>query len=114
VVTGVAETIIRDRFEGKAARQLIESEVGNGCDGDFSQALNLLDLRTTGFLRLGISTDIARAKNQDEARHSAKLVYDETDLEDILYRSRLTGEDCVAVYDRAVTGKLTADRSLTS
>jgi len=109
VVTGVAETIIRDRFEGKAARQLIESEVGTwGVTEISAKPLNLLDLRTTGLLRLGISTDIARAKNQDEARQFSQIVYDETDLEGILYRSRLTGEDCVAVYDRAVTGKLTA------
>ena len=109
VITGVAETIIRDRFEGKAARRLIESEVGTWSVTEVSaKPLNLLDLRTTGLLRLGISTDIARAKNQDEARQFSQIVHDETDLEGILYRSRLTGEDCVAVYDRAVTGKLTA------
>jgi hypothetical protein len=109
VITGVAETIIRDRFEGKANRQLIESEVATwGVTEISAEPLNLLDLRTTGLLRLGISTDIARAKNQDEARQFSQIVYDETDLQGILYRSRLTGEDCVAVYDRAVTGKLTA------
>ncbi len=108
VITGVAETIIRDRFEGKAIRQLIESEVGNwGVTEVAALPLNLLDLRTAGSLRLGVSTDITRAKGQDEARKFSQIVYDETDLDGILYRSRLTGEDCVAVYDRAVR-KLTA------
>lgn len=109
VITGVAETIIRDRFEGKAIRQLIESEVGTwGVTAVAARPLNLLDLRTTGSLRLGVSTDITRAKGQDEARKFSQTGYDETDLDGILYRSRLTGEDCVAVYDRAVTSKLTA------
>ena len=52
VITGVAETIIRDRFEGKAARRLIESEVGTWSVTEVSaKPLNLLDLRTTGLLR---------------------------------------------------------------
>ena len=35
-------------------------------------------------------------------------VYDETTVDGILYRSRLTGADCIAIYDRAVP-KLIAD-----
>jgi hypothetical protein len=109
VVTGVAETIIRDRFEGNAVRQLIESEVGTWSVTEVAaQPLNLLDLRTTGSLRLGVSTDITRAKGQDEARKFSQAIYDETDLDGVPYRSRLTGEDCVAVCDRAVASKLTS------
>lgn len=108
VMTGVAETIIRDRFEGKAMRQLMESEVLKWSVTEVSSGpINVLDLRTTGSLLLGISTDITSAKLQDEARQFSQMLYDETDLDGIFYRSRLTGEDCLAVYDRGVA-KLTA------
>jgi hypothetical protein len=80
VITGVAETIIRDRFEGKAVRQLIASEIGTW---GVTEVAAQLDLRTTGSLRLGVSTDITRAKGQDEARKFSQAFYDETDLDGI-------------------------------
>lgn len=108
VMTGVAETIIRDRFEGKAVRRSMESEILEwGVTEVSGRPIRVLDLRTTGSLLLGISTDITKAKHQDEAPAFSQTLYDETDLDGISYRSRLTGEDCIAVYDRGVA-KLTA------
>ena len=96
------------RFEGKAMRQLMESEVLKWSMAEVSSGpINVLDLRTTGSLLLGISTDITSAKLRMRARQFSQMLYDETDLDGIFYRSRLTGEDCLAVYDRGVA-KLTA------
>ena len=109
---GLAEAVIRDRFEAKATREIDRSEVEAWAVAEVSatEPLTVLDLRTTGLLRLGVSTDAARAKAQDEGRRLSQAVYDTFDLDGILYPSRLTSVDCLAVYDRAVGGKLSASR----
>ena len=48
----------------------------------------LLDMRTRGCFLLGVSTDITGAKAQDEARQFSQAVFDQTDLDGILYLSR--------------------------
>lgn len=107
--TAVAETIVRDRFEGAAPRQLMMSEVVDwgATSVSCSDSLQLLDIRKKGCLALGVTTDIKGAKGQVEARQFSEEMYATSEVDGILYLSRLTGEDCVAVYDRAV-GKLRA------
>ena len=63
--------------------------------------MTLVDLRTTGLLRLGVSTDAGHAKAQARGRSLSQAIYDGTDADGILYRSRLTNGVCCAVYDRA-------------
>lgn len=106
--TCFAEAIIRDRFEGVAARKLqIGDLIDWGvCEISAATPLRVLDLRRDGCFRLGVSTDIVGAKAQDEARDFSQALYDETDLDGILYHSRLRRRACVAVYDRAVAPKL--------
>jgi hypothetical protein len=108
VATSIAETIVRDRFEGAAARVLDESEVEDWAMAEISatEPLLVLDLRTTGLLKLGISTDAARAKDHRDGRSLSEELYRSFDIDGLLYASRLTGAECVAVYDRAVTTKL--------
>jgi hypothetical protein len=59
-----------------------------------------------------VSTDIAGGKGDSDgwaaSRELAQHVHDGTDLDGFVYRSRLTGANCVAVFDRAVTSKLEA------
>ena len=107
--TGIAEAIIRDRFEKKAARELDMSEVDQWAVAEVSATmpLTLLDLRTTGLLQLGVSTDAARAKAQIAGRRLSQTLYDSFDVDGLLYLSRLTGAECIAIYDRAVARKLT-------
>jgi hypothetical protein len=110
LATSVAEVIIRDRFEGTTARELTAGELA-GCGVAEVSArvpLRLLDMRTAGCFLLGVSTDITGAKAQDEARQFSRAVFGQTDLDGILYLSRLTRRTCVAVYDRAVARKLEA------
>jgi hypothetical protein len=110
LATCVAEAIIRDRFEGATARELTAGELaGWGVTEVSSRApLRLLDIRKSGCFLLGVTTDITGAKAQQEARHFSQAVFDRTDLDGILYRSRLTRGICVAVYDRAISSKLEA------
>ena len=108
LATGVAEAVIRDRFEGATARELTAGELADWRVTEVSARvpLRLLDMRTAGCFLLGVSTDITGAKAQDQAREFSQAVYDQTDLDGILYLSRLTRRTCIAVYDRAVALKL--------
>ncbi|MCL2716394.1 MAG: hypothetical protein FWD68_17965 [Alphaproteobacteria bacterium] len=76
------------------------------CEVSASKELIVMNLRTTGLLGRGVSTNAARAKTQHSSRELSQTLYDEFDVDGVLYASRLTSAKCVAVYDRAVTGKL--------
>ena len=108
--TGIAETVIRDRFEEKTPRELDVGEIDRWVVAEVQARapLTVLDLRTTGLLQLGASTDAARAKTQTLGRRLSQSLYDHFTIDGLLYLSRLTGAECVAVYDRAVTPKLAA------
>lgn len=111
LATAIAETIIRDRFEGGVGRQLFPSELANRCVAEISAAapLNLIDLRTDGCFKLGVSTDIASAKGFDLSCELAQHIHDHCPADGFLYRSRLIGDNCVAVFNRAIASKLVAD-----
>ncbi|WP_244624594.1 RES family NAD+ phosphorylase [Sphingomonas sp. So64.6b] len=114
LAAAVAETIIRDRFEGVTVRRLFTSELAGSCVAPLTATalLDLVDLRTDGCFQLGVSTDIASARGEDDgwaaSRELAQYIHDHTALDGFLYRSRLTGANCVAVFDRAVASKMTA------
>ncbi|MDP3411088.1 RES family NAD+ phosphorylase [Bosea sp. (in: a-proteobacteria)] len=110
LATAIAETIVWDRFEGEIDRVLDEGEIENWAVAEVTATapLTVLDLRTTGLLRLGVSTDAARAKEHREGRELSEAVYDPFAIDGLLYASCLTAADCVAVYDRAVSEKLTS------
>lgn len=102
--TSIAEAIVRDRFEGVIPREMMISDfTGWGvCEVEAIEPLRLVDLRRDGCFKLGISTDIAGAKARDDARAFSQSLHDRTDLDGILYYSRLRHRECVAVYERAV------------
>lgn len=110
LTTSVAETLVRDRFQGKATRKLLDVEAATwgATEVTTSAPLTLIDLRTTGLVRLGVSTEAARGKAQGQGRKLSQAVYDQTDADGLVYSSRLTGRTCICVYDRALPGPLTA------
>lgn len=110
LTTALAETVIRDRFEGLADRQLFAAELTGRTTVRlrFAEPLRLVDLRKGGCLKLGISTDIAGAKCFNEAQAFSSAVYGNEAIDGILYASRLTAENCVAIFDRA-TSRLVSD-----
>ena len=104
VKTAVAEAILRDRFEGTSERTLLREEFDRYSIASVRDArpLRLLDLRNEGASLLGMSTDASRAKSQTAGPRFSQHLYDQTDLDGIVYLSRITNAQCVAVYDRAV------------
>jgi hypothetical protein len=105
LATSIAEAIVRDRFEAGTPREIIASELDDwgACEVSANVQLKLLDMRGgDACFKLGISTDILGAKGQDEARAFSQELHATTDLNGILYPSRLIQKSCVAVYERAV------------
>ncbi len=118
LVTGVAETVVRDRFVAKARRRLTieEVEAWGVTKVRAISPLSLLDLRTTGLVQLGVATNAVRGKGHGPGRRFSEALYVQAPLIDgILYPSRLTSDLCIAVYDRG-QAKLSAGpvRALTS
>lgn len=112
--TAVAETIIRDRFQDKAKRVLLEDEFDAYSIAAISKAdpLVLVDLRHEGASLLGVSTDAVRARTQRPGRNLSQALYARTMLDGIVYMSRITNRECVAIYDRAVPKLETAGPAL--
>jgi hypothetical protein len=110
LTTGVAETVVRDRFQGRARRQLLDVEAAlwGAAEVTANAPLTLIDLRTTGLIRLGVSTEAARGKAQGQGRKLSQAIYSQTDAQGLIYMSRLTGRPCICVYDRALPGRLVA------
>jgi hypothetical protein len=106
LVTCVAETIVRDRFVGKARRRLTREEIEAWGIVEIAAnpPLSLLDLRATGPVQLGIPTNAVRGKAHRSGRLFSETLYARCPWVDgILYPSRLTNDVCIAVYDRAAT-----------
>ncbi len=93
LTTGVAETLVRDRFQGKARRKLldVEATLWGATEVNANAPLTLIDLRTTGLMRLGVSTEAARGKAQGQGRKLSQAIYDQTNAQGLIYISRLTG-----------------------
>lgn len=110
LTTGVAETLVRDRFQGKVQRKLldVEATLWGATEVSAGAPLMLIDLRTTGLVRLGVSTEAARGKAQGQGRKLSQAIYDQTNAQGLIYNSRLTGRTCICVYDRALLGGLVA------
>lgn len=106
--TALAEKVVRDRFQGKMQRVLLEADVAELVAASMVALapLKLLDLRTSGASRLGVPTDAVRGRAQQSGRKFSQQLHDTTDFDGIAYMSRITNAECVAIYNRAVTAKL--------
>jgi hypothetical protein len=105
--TAFVETVVRDRFVLADRRVIsLDDVLTRGCV-EFTlraaEALNLVDLRDDGCLKLGAPTDAAHARNHSAGRTLGRALYDEHDhVDGIWYHSRLTGGECFAIFDRAI------------
>lgn len=99
LATAVAERIVRDRFQGKRKRLLLEGDFDNLVVASLSALtpLKMLDLRTSGATRLGVPTDAARGGSQPAGRRLSQQLYDQTEFDGIVYMSRITNAERVAV-----------------
>ncbi|MBK1840269.1 RES family NAD+ phosphorylase [Azospirillum sp. YIM B02556] len=102
--TAFAEAVVRDRFEGKSRRYLYRPHLEQMCLTAISSSrdLTLLDLRGAAAYELGVDTDASRARDHAVGQTFSQAVHDQmTDVDAILFNSRLTTGACVAIYDRA-------------
>ena len=106
LTTAIAETLVRDRFQGRALRKFLDVEAAlwGMTEVNAGAPLTLIDLRTTGLVRLGVSTEAARGKAQGQGRKLSQAIYEQTDAQGLIYNSRLTGGACICIYDRALAG----------
>ena len=106
LTTAIAETLVRDRFQGRAQRKLLDVEAAlwGMTEVNAGAPLMLIDIRTTGLVRLGVSTEAARGKAQGQGRKLSQAIHDQTDAQGLIYNSRLTGGACICIYDRALPG----------
>ena len=99
------ETVPRDAGDGRRhAPPLEEAELAAWSRAEVARGrpLRLVDLTGTGPLRMGVPSDAVRAASHVPARAWTGAVHAHPAAPDgLLYPSRLTGEPCLAVYDRA-------------
>ena len=108
--TAFIETVVRDRFMRRRDRDVALKEITERAWASISvrsgSALALLDLRGDGCARIGAPTDAVHARNHAAGRALARAIHSEhSDVEGVIYASRLTGKDIYAVFDRGA-GKL--------
>lgn len=112
--TAFAEVVVRDRFVQRDHRVVPYGELSARAWMEVTQNVDLpltfADLREDGCLVLGAPTDAVHARNHAAGRALSRALHDEyADVDGIVYRSRLTGGDCYAIFDRAFAN-LTAAR----
>jgi RES domain len=105
--TCILEAVVRDRFAHDQKRELpLAAILARGharLSTLYDRELNLLDLRDTGCVDIGASTDAVRAAHFAAGQLLGRAVYEEhADIDGFIYASRLTGDDCIAVFDRAL------------
>lgn len=105
--TAFAEAVVRDRFEGLERRYLYRPHLEALRVTDISSTadLTLLDLTEGGTYELGLDTDATRWRKHRAGQKFSQDLHDETDLDGIIFTSRLTSGRCVVIYERAL-GKL--------
>lgn len=110
------ETVLRDRREGLVDDLPIEEvELTQRRYAEITTTaeLHLVDLRGDNAVRMGVPTDVVRARRQNLARRWSLAFHEHPAQPDgIIYPSRLNGATNLAIYDRA-TPKLQAKRVMT-
>lgn len=117
IATSFAETVIRDRFEALPAadRTLNLSEITDWGIAEVraKTPLKVLDLSGAGPLRLGVDTDAVGAKAHMAGQELSETLHARfSNLDGIMYLSRLTRGHCIAVYERSIDRYIKADPAI--
>lgn len=99
------ETLIRDRGDGRTGPLLVgyAELAALGCVEIANvETLDLVDLYGAGGIKMGVPSDVARARDQYLSRQWSAAFHRHARIDGIHYASRLTGERNVAIYDRAL------------
>ena len=104
--TAFAEVVVRDRLVQRDRRLVPFGDIAARGWVEFASnqvPLQMIDLRESGCLILGAPTDTTHARNQAAGRALGRALYEQhVDIDGIWYQSRLTGGDCLAIFDRAL------------
>ena len=105
------EAVLRDQRDGVLGDlPIAESELydRNFAEIEVINPLMMVDLRDDGPIKMGVPTDVAKGSKQSLARKWV-VAFNEHDsqVDGIIYPSRLNGHTNLAVFDRAI-GKLKA------
>lgn len=100
------EAILRDRGIGRITSFPLEwAELENWTCAELrvDETLHLVDLRGDHLVRMGVPTDVARARSQELGRLWSRAFWSHDAKPDgIVYDSRINGETNIALYDRAL------------
>jgi hypothetical protein len=114
VTAAFHEVVLRDRGDGRnGAVPIPMAEIAALACAEIVVAspLTLVDLTGDGRLKMGVPSDVTGARDQAPSHlWSAALHAHPAAPDGVLYPSRLNGERCIALYDRAI-GKLTVRAS---
>jgi hypothetical protein len=103
----VAETLVRDRGDGRLCEfpiELTELDDWPCADIEVTARLRVVDLRGDGALRMGIPSDVAHAADWRESQLWSTALHGHDGRPDgLIYLSRFTGEPNVAVFERALS-----------
>lgn len=105
--TAFLETVVRDQFVRTANRTVLVRDIATRgwirAETRPGEALNLLDLTGSGCVEIGAPTDAVHARNQTAGQALGRAIYQQhIDIDGFAYASRLTGELCYAIFDRAL------------
>ena len=101
------ETLLRDAADGRGddfVLDMAEIDKRSLASIRVKDPLRLVDLTEDGRLRMGVPSDVAGASDQTLARAWSAAIHAHADRPDgVYYGSRLNGQSCIALYDRALT-----------
>lgn len=102
----VLEAIVRDRGDARLGDLVIDAgeiEATACAEIALESDLRLVDPRGDGLVRMGVPTDAARAREQGLGRRWALALHEHSLRPDgLIYPSRFTGEDNIALFDRGL------------
>lgn len=106
LATAAFETLIRDRFDLNPSRVLMPHDYSNHCAANISTApgesVTLLDLTEGNAARCGVPSDVIRHSRHSSGQFFSAFIHANMPFVDgLLYHSRFTARQCVAIYDRA-------------
>ena len=111
--TAIYEAIVRSRFDIEPNRFLDPTSYSRKSAVTFStensHLLNLLDLTDGRATCFGVPTDVMRSSDHRDGQYFSQFVFKNMlDVDGIIYASRYTEQECVALYHSRVITRLKA------
>jgi hypothetical protein len=108
LATSVAEVIVRDAKAGNPGSMILSYRRAvshwRAVMVSSIAPLKLLNLTGVGLIRFGVPTNIVRQKSQLASRKLGRAIHaNKAGFDGILYGSRITTGQCLAVFDRALS-----------